>query len=86
MDSLITAAARARSGKRQVGMLEMLPRRIDMICDEGAPFANVIGPRRQHEVIDSELAAPFEEIRQRLLSFRSLEDIVLLTCSPESRS
>jgi hypothetical protein len=28
-----------------------------MIGDEGAPFADVIVPRRQHEVIDSELAA-----------------------------
>jgi hypothetical protein len=43
----------------------MLPRHIDMIGDERAPLAGVIGPRRQHEVIDGQLAAAIRSLTDR---------------------
>ena len=65
-----------------VGVLKVLPRRIDMIGDEGAALAYVIGTRRQHEVIDGELAAALEQICKRALAFRPFEDIGLLDFDP----
>ena len=72
-DLLDPLERRARDrGKCQVGLLEVLPRRIDMIGDEGAARAEVIGARRQHEVIDGELAAAPEQIGERALALAAL--------------
>ena len=42
----------------------------------------MIGPRRQHEVIDGELAAAPEQIRERALALRPFEHIGLLDLDP----
>ena len=54
-------------GECQVGMLEMLTRRIDMIRDAGTSFAEVVRPRRQHELINGEFAVAAEQICERHL-------------------
>src|SRR5579883_3491744 len=53
-----------------------------MLGDERAPLANVIGARRQHEVIDGELAAAMKQIGKGALAIRSLEDVGLLDFHP----
>src|SRR5262245_38751435 len=53
-----------------------------MIGDEGAPLAHVIGPRRQHEVIDSELAAALEQVCKRTAAARSFQQVGLLDFDP----
>src|SRR5437764_2538751 len=60
----------------------MLPRRIEMIGDKGAPFAHVIGTRRQHEVIERELAATLEQIRKRAFSLGCYEHVRLIDFDP----
>jgi hypothetical protein len=60
----------------------VLLRRIDMISDERAAFAHMIGSRRQHEVIDRELAAALEQIRKRAFALRSFEHVRLLDFDP----
>jgi hypothetical protein len=83
LDLLDPLDRRARDrGKRQVGVPKVLLRSIDMIGDEGASFAHVIGPRRQHEVLDRELAAALEQICKRAFSFGSFERVGLLDPDP----
>lgn len=53
-----------------------------MISDERAAFAHMIGSRRQHEVIDRELAAALEQIRKRAFALRSFEHVRLLDFDP----
>ena len=43
----------------------MLPCRVNMIGDERAAGAQVVRARRQHEMIDGELAAAAEQIAER---------------------
>ncbi len=64
-------------GERQVGMLEMLPRRVDMIGDERAAAAHMVRARRQHEMIDGELAAAVEQVAERAFTVGPFEDIRL---------
>src|ERR1700733_11671223 len=60
----------------------MLPRRVDMVDGEGTARADMIRARRQHEVIDSELAAAAEQVAERAFALRSFEDIGLLDLDP----
>ena len=69
-------------GERQVGMLEMLPRRVDMIGDERAAAAHMVRARRQHEMIDGELAAAAEQVAERAFALGPFEDIGLLDPDP----
>jgi len=46
--------------KCQVDLGKGLPRHINVIGNEGAPLADLIGAGRQHEVIDGELTATLE--------------------------
>ena len=63
-------------------MLEMLPRRVDMIGDERAAPADIVRARRQHEIIDGELAATAEQVAERAVTLGPLEDIGLLDLDP----
>ena len=45
----------------------------------------MLGAGRHHEVLDVKLAAALEEVRQRQLSARTGEDIVLLDANPGQR-
>ncbi len=63
-------------------MLEMLPRRVDMVGDERAAAAHMVRARRQHEVIDGELAAAAEQVAERALALGPFEDIGLLDLDP----
>jgi hypothetical protein len=69
-------------GEGEVRLLEMLPRRIDVVGDEGAAGADVGRVRRQHEVVDRKLTAAAEEIAERHLALRSLEGVGLLDPYP----
>ena len=63
-------------------MLEMLPGRVDMVGGEGAAGADVIRARRQHEVVDGELAPVAEQVGERAVALGTLEDIGLVDPDP----
>ena len=63
-------------------MLEMLPRRVDMIGDERAAAAHMVRARGQHEMIDGELTAAIEQICQGLPPVRCIERVDLLDLDP----
>src|SRR5271166_2513931 len=63
-------------------MLEMLPRRVDVIGDERAARANMVGARRQHEMIDGELAAAAEQVTERACTLGPFEDVGLVDPDP----
>src|SRR5712671_8013826 len=74
---------RARDrGEREVGLFEMLPRRVDMVSGERAARADMIRVRRQHEVIDGELPAAAEQVAERAFALGPCEDIRLLDPDP----
>src|SRR6516164_1848288 len=60
----------------------MLERALDMVDLEGAADAALLLSRRQHEMLEDELAAPGEEIAQAHLSLRGVEEIWLLDPDP----
>src|SRR3954452_4887122 len=60
----------------------MLPRRIDMVGGERAARADMVRARRQHEVIDGELAMAAEQIAKRAFALGAFEDIGLLDSDP----
>ena len=55
---------------------------VDVVGDEGTARADVIGSRRQHEVVDRKLAAAAEEIAQGTGAVGALKDIGLLNPDP----
>src|SRR3978361_1388505 len=63
-------------------MLEMLPRRVDMIGDERAARADLIRTWCQHEMIDGELALAAEQVAERAVALGSFKDIGLLDLGP----
>ena len=63
-------------------MLEMLPRRVDMIGDERAARADLIRPWCQHDMIDGELALAAEQVAERAVALGSFKDIGLLDLGP----
>ena len=63
-------------------MLEMLPRGVEVVGDEGAAGADVVRAGRQHEVVDGKLAAPVEQVGKAALALRTSEDIGLFDPDP----
>ena len=63
-------------------MLEMRQGAVDMVGQEGAAGAARLPTGTEHEMIDHQLAAAVEELAERLLSLRRLEDVVLLDLDP----
>src|SRR3712207_2129669 len=63
-------------------MLEVLPRRVDVVGDEGAARADVIRTGRQHEVVDGELAAAAEQVTERACALGPFEGLGLLDLDP----
>ena len=60
---------------------------VEVIGDERAAGASGIllvdpEPEAEHEVVDEQLGAPFEELVQRLLPVGGLEDVLLLDRDP----
>src|SRR5438270_12157479 len=51
---------------------------VKMIGQIGAAFATLFPARAEHEMINNQLAAPLEQIGQRLFSAWSVENIFLL--------
>jgi hypothetical protein len=76
------SGAREIAANDRSAFSKVLPRRIDMIGNEGAPFTDVIGARRQHEVVDSKLATTPEQVCKRAFAFRTFERIGLLDFDP----
>src|SRR5262245_8528679 len=66
----------------EIGMLEMLSRRVDVIGDEGAALAQPGGVRRQHEMIDGELAAVAKQICECAGTRESFELVSLVDLHP----
>jgi len=58
-------------------MIDMHANRIETVGPKRTTPAPFLPIRREHEVIDQELASSFEEIRQRLLPARSCKEIIL---------
>src|SRR5260370_29100551 len=48
---------------------------VEVVRPEGAVLASLFPLRRKHEVVDDELAPLAEEIGERLLAVRAVEDI-----------
>ncbi len=63
-------------------MLEMLPRRVDVVGDERAAAAHMVRARRQHKMIDGELAAAAEQVAERAVTLGPFEDIGLFDPDP----
>src|SRR5437660_11749282 len=57
-------------------------RTVDLVGTERAAEAAFLPARRQHEMLDDELAAAGEQISQRLLAVWTLEHIVLVDPYP----
>src|SRR5580765_8291981 len=55
----------------------------DLIDEHRAPAAANILVRTEHEVVEEQLRAPFEQVGQRDLAFRAFEGVLLL--DPDSR-
>jgi hypothetical protein len=55
---------------------------IGVIHVEGAAGAAFLPVRTKHEVIDDELASPVEQVGERFLAARRIEDIVLFDFDP----
>src|SRR6185295_5699685 len=63
-------------------MLEMRQGAIDMVGLERAADTALALVGAPHEMLDDELAAAVEEIGKRNLSFRRIEDVILLDLDP----
>jgi hypothetical protein len=60
---------------------EVNVRAIDMIDKERAAFATLLpisDGRTEHEMVDDQLTPSVEEVIERLLAVRGIEDVVLL--------
>src|SRR4030095_3577326 len=74
---------RARDGyERQIAMLEMPARAVDMVGAERAADAAFLPVRPEHEMLDHELAAPVEQVGERHLATRPVEYIGLVDLHP----
>src|SRR5580692_7965892 len=69
-------------GKRNIMMLKVLTGPIDVIAQKRATATTLLPPRSEHEVIDDELAASLEQIRERHLPVRPFEEIGLVDLHP----
>src|SRR5713226_209747 len=59
---------------------------VDMIGEEGTSYASCFEPWREHEVIDDELAASVEKLRESLAAVRSVEGVLLVNLHPRHRA
>jgi hypothetical protein len=74
---------RERDGDhRDVARLQVDDVRVEVVGPERAALAAGVPARIEHEVVDDELAAAGEELRQRASSVRPLEDVLLLDALP----
>ncbi len=55
---------------------------VDMVAHERASIADVVRSRRQHEVVDDELAVAVEEVGERLRPVGPVEHVALLDLDP----
>src|SRR5436190_2433845 len=67
---------------RHVAGLQVENDRIEIVGPERADRAAGVVLRIEHEVVDEELATTVEELRQRLLPARAVEDVLLLDRLP----
>src|SRR3546814_4040838 len=67
-------------------MPEVDGRGVDVVGREGAADAAFLPVGGEHEVLDDELAAPVEEVGQRLPAFRGVEGVVLPDLHPGKRA
>jgi hypothetical protein len=49
---------------------------------KGAAWAAFLPLRAEHEVVDDELASPFEQVGESFIAARRIEDIVLFDFNP----
>jgi hypothetical protein len=68
--------------QRHVVMLEMDESAVDVIGLERAADAAFLPSRAEHEMIDDQLAASIEEVGERLLAVRPIEQIGLFDPDP----
>ena len=68
--------------ERHVAVREVHERPVDVIREERAAPAAFLPLRREHEVVDDELAPAVEEVGERLLAVRPVEDIARLHADP----
>jgi hypothetical protein len=67
-------------------VLEVLPGAVDVVGLERAARAGGVPIGVIHQVMDDELAAPLEEVGERLPAFRRVEYIRLLDLHPGQRT
>jgi hypothetical protein len=65
-----------------VALGEVNGRAIEMIRQQRAARAALLPAWSEHEVVDDQLAAPVEQVGERLLAGRALEDVSLLDLDP----
>src|SRR5215831_16842566 len=63
-------------------MFEMHERAFDVIDLERAADATLLPARTEHEMLDDKLAAPVEQISERFLTLRAVEEIGLVDLDP----
>src|SRR5262249_43968737 len=73
----------ARDGcKGDVPRVQMNHVRVEVVGPERAALAADVVLGREHEVVDDQLAAAVEQVGERLLAVRALEDVLLLDRLP----
>ena len=72
-------------GERDIVMVEMHQRAVEVIGEEGAAGASRLPIRPEHEMIDDELAAVAEEIGEAFAPFGRIETVVLVNLDPGQR-
>ena len=68
--------------KRRIALLQVHSRSVKVVCQERAARAALLPSRAEHEVIHHQLAASFEQLRQRNLPRRPFENVALLHLLP----
>lgn len=66
-------------------MLEMLSRTVDLIREQGAAGTALLPVGAKHEVVDNELAASVEQVRERYRAVGGFKDIVFPDLDPRER-
>src|SRR5664279_6348175 len=69
-------------GERRIPLRQVDPHSVEIVGDERAARAAFLPSRTEHEMIDNQLAAAVEQLSQRLLSMRTLKNILFLDLLP----
>src|SRR5450759_1457501 len=68
--------------QRDVAIGEVNEAAVEMIGQERAAWTTLLPPRTEHEVVHNQLASAVEEVGERFLAVRTIEDILFFNPLP----